>query len=174
MTPESQDNSINDQQQELLAGEAHDEAFEPIARRLAEANAAVEPPPALIDRIESLIEGSAARRRMWRNTVLAAAAVLAVTVTGWVIVVSTLSPVPSPPTGEHLVANDATEPEENEPSKHTRLVRVEFNPEAQFFARPVETESPNVSIVFVYENVIATEPDDGLDEQTPPTQGSET
>ena len=72
------------------------------------------------------------------------------------------------------MANDATEAEENELSKHTRRVRVEFSPEAQFFARPVETQSPNVSIVFVYENVIASEPDGGLDEQTPPTQGSET
>ncbi len=111
MTAEHQDDSMDDQRWESPAGQAGDEEFEPMARRLAQANAEIEPPPALIDRIESRIAVATAQRRTWRNTGLATAAVVSLAVTAWVITVLTSSPLSSPPVGDHLAGNDEAEPQ---------------------------------------------------------------
>ena len=111
MTSEPQNDSMHDPQWKSPVGQAGDEEFEPMARRLAQANAEIEPPPALIDRIESHIAAAAARRRTWRNTSLATAAILALAVTAWVITVLTSSPASSPPIGESFATDDETKPQ---------------------------------------------------------------
>ena len=166
MTHETQSNGANDQSD--ADTKASDEAFAPIARRLAEANAAIEPPATLVARIEARIDARSAQRRPWWTVSLAAAAALAVTASAWLIAIS-MHPAGDTASGTNgLAQNVAPPPEAGESPVPARRARVGFRPEAPFFTVPVETESPNVTIVMVYRDV-TTPTNDNI----PTTQGSE-
>ncbi len=141
------------------------ESFAPIARALTAANDEIEIPPGLIDRIDERLWAAARRRRIFLTASLAAAAVVAVAVTAWLVAGGGLAAVePSVESPFHLT--------QSEPSRSPAA--VVFDPTSPYFAVPVETESPNVSIVFVYRNLNTPEPPGGSNEPTPTTQGSDT
>ncbi len=140
------------------------ESFAPIARALTAANDELEIPPGLVDRIDEHLRAAAGRRRILAAG-LAAAAAVAVAVTAWLVAgggFATLEPSIESPL--RLT--------QSEPSRSPAA--VVFDPTSPYFAVPVETESPNVSIVFVYQNLNIPEPPGGSNEPTPTTQGSDT
>ncbi len=132
-------------------------AFEPIARRLAAASAVIEAPAALIDRIEARLATSRRRQWQWRTS-LALAAGLGLAVAPWWILMRGGAP---------------PGPGDRSPDSAPAVVRVVFDPDGPFIAQPVETQSPNVSIVLVYHRARAAEPADGSANEVPSTQGSE-
>ncbi len=144
------------------------ESFAPIARALTAANDEIEIPPGLIDRIDERLRAAAGRRWILAAS-LAAAAVVAVAVTAWLVAGGGLAVVEP-----HLRLA------QSEPSRSRRIASPAapatgvFEPTSPYFAVPVETESPNVSIVFVYQNLNIPEPPGGSNEPTPTTQGSDT
>ncbi len=141
------------------------ESFAPIARALTRANDQIEIPPGLVDRIDERLRAAAGRRRLFITASLAAAAAMAVALTAWLVAGGGLAAVePSVESPFHLT--------QSEPSRSPAA--VVFEPTSPYFAVPVETESPNVSIVFVYQNLNIPEPPGGSDEPTPTTQGSDT
>ena len=140
------------------------ESFAPIARALTAANDEIEIPPGLIDRIDERLRAAAGRRWILAAS-LAAAAVVAVAVTAWLVAGGGFVTVePSIESPLRLT--------QSEPSRSPAA--VVFDPTSPYFAVPVKTESPNVSIVFVYQNLNIPEPPGGSDEPTPTTQGSDT
>ncbi len=141
------------------------DAFAPIARALTRANDQFEIPPGLVDRIDERLRAAAGRRRILLTASLAAAAVTAVAVTAWLVAGGGLAAVESP-------LRLASEP--SRPRGIVSRAAVVFEPTSPYFAVPVETESPNVSIVFVYRNLNTPEPPGGSNEPTPTTQGSDT
>ena len=137
------------------------ESFAPIARALTAANDEIEIPPGLIDRIDERLRAAAGRRRLFITASLAAAAAMAVALTAWLVAGGGLA---------------AVEPSVESPLRLAIVspAAVVFEPTSPYFAVPVETESPNVSIVFVYQNLNIPEPPGGSNEPTPTTQGSDT
>ncbi len=137
------------------------ESFAPIARALTAANDEIEIPPGLVDRIDEHLRAAAGRRWLFITASLAAAAAMAVALTAWLVAGGGLAAVEP-----HLRLA------QSEPSRSPAA--VVFDPTSPYFAVPVETESPNVSIVFVYQNLNIPEPPGGSNEPTPTTQGSDT
>ncbi len=137
------------------------ESFAPIARALTRANDQIEIPPGLIDRIDERLRAAAGRRRLFITASLAAAAAMAVALTAWLVAGGGLA---------------AVEPSVESPLRLAIVspAAVVFEPTSPYFAVPVETEIPNVSIVFVYQNLNIPEPPGGSNEPTPTTQGSDT
>ncbi len=166
MTHEPNHHARDDHDPEPLAAHPDSvDAFAPIARALTRANDQIEIPPGLIDRIDEHLRAAAGRRRILLTASLAAAAVVAVAVTAWLVAGGGLAAVePSVESPFHLT--------QSAPSRSPAA--VVFEPTSPYFAVPVETESPNVSIVFVYQNLNTPEPPGGSNEPTPTTQGSDT
>jgi hypothetical protein len=122
---------------------------EQLDQRLRAATALLESPPAdLVARIEGQLR--AARRRRLTAWAAGLAAVIALAcVTGWLFTREPpgdgSSPVP-------IVEAPAPPPQPESPDPRS-LVRVTFQPEAEVIAVPLKTESPNVTIIWVYPTV---------------------
>ena len=143
--------------------EDSDQAFVLIARQLAEENTRIEPPAALIDRIESRLKPTRRHVRGWWTPALAAAAVVALAATAWIPFSGRL-PGSDPP-------GYVKEPRGGRDDRPTR-VHVTLAPEAPYFAVPVKTGSPDVSIVLLYRDVRPRRESPQI--RTPSTQRSET
>ncbi len=149
------------------------DAFAPIARALTRANDEIEIPPGLIDRIDERLRAAAGRRRLFLAASLATAAAVAVAVTAWLVAGGGIAAVE--PSVESPLRLTQSEPSRSRAiASAASPVTVVFDPTSPYFAVPVKTESPNVSIVFVYRNVNTPEPPGGSNEPTPTTQGSDT
>ncbi len=142
--------------------EDSDQAFVSIARQLAQENARIEPPAALIDRIESRLKATHWPVRPFRGWMpaLAAAAAVALAATAW-IPFSGRVPDAEPQGNVQALQDDPS----------TR-VRVTLAPEAPYFAVPVKTGSPDVSIVLLYRDVRPRRESPQI--RTPSNQRSET
>jgi hypothetical protein len=148
--------------------------FEPIARRLAEASRRIEPPAGLVDSIDMALRD--AQRRRWRlrfvAAPLAAAAVLALAVVGWLALRQPVAPRPERPPLAIETRPDSPAPTHAPSIAEPRpVVRVALDESSPWIARPIESRSPNVTIVLLYQQAVAAAPDDAA---TPPpsSQGS--
>jgi hypothetical protein len=154
-----------------------DRWFEPLARRLAEENRGVAPPPGLVDRIEACLEDRPAledcpaRRRVRPLALLAAAAALALVAAGWWILRA--GPAPAAPQRERVAraptppppAPTPGAPESPAPAPPQRMAtgpgvptRVLIDPTSPWLARPVASQSANVTIVLLYREAAAPPP----------------
>lgn len=143
--------------------EDSDQAFVSIARQLAQENTRIEPPAALIARIESRLKPTSRHVRGWWTPALAAAAVVALAATPWIPFSGRL-PDSDPPGS----VQEAQGIRDDRPTR----VHVTLAPEAPYFAVPVKTGSPDVSIVLLYRDASPRRESPQI--RTPPTQRSET
>ncbi len=143
--------------------EDSDQAFVSIARQLAQENTRIEPPAALIDRIESRLKPTRRHVRGWWTPALAAAAVVALAATAWIPFSGRL-----PGSESRALVQHPPDVRDDPPTR----VHVTLAPEAPYFAVPVSTGNPDVSIVLLYRDVRPRRESPQI--QTPSTQRSET